>query len=63
MKSPAARLTVWHRTPAFSRSSRTAGLVNRAMPQTSLSAARASAMGVATWPVGPVIRILEPRMG
>src|SRR6185437_3619950 len=59
----AARLTVSHRTPAFSRSSRAAALVKRAMPHTSLSAASVLAMGTATCPVGPVIRILASRMG
>ncbi|MDT5220798.1 MAG: hypothetical protein QOF15_2903, partial [Mycobacterium sp.] len=34
-----------------------------AMPHTSLSAANAKATGVATWPVTPVIRIFESRMG
>src|SRR5258705_11271526 len=32
------------------------------MPHTSLSAARARATGLATWPVGPVIKILAPRI-
>src|SRR5271170_4146491 len=32
------------------------------MPHTSLSAARAWAMGLATCPVGPVIRIFVPRI-
>jgi hypothetical protein len=55
-------LTVSHRTPAFSRLSRADGSLNRAMPHTSLSVARAFAMGAATWPLGPVIKILDPRM-
>jgi hypothetical protein len=33
------------------------------MPHTSLSAESDLAMGFATWPVGPVMRIFEPRMG
>jgi hypothetical protein len=32
------------------------------MPHTSFSAAKAWAMGVASWPVGPVIKIFEPRI-
>jgi hypothetical protein len=62
VKPPDARLTVSHRTPAFSRFARPAASVKRAMPHTSLSAARARAIGAATWPVGPVIKILDPRI-
>src|ERR1019366_6998035 len=37
-----------------------AGSLKRATPQTSLPAAKARATGLATWPVGPVMRIFCP---
>ena len=47
VKSPVARSTVWHRIPAFSRPSQDVTSLKRAMPHTSLPAARARAMGAA----------------
>ena len=47
-------------TPNASTRSRSSGLPNLAMPQTSFVLANSLAIGKATWPAGPVMRIFSP---
>src|SRR5262249_35968579 len=47
-----------HTTPIASSASREPGSVKRASPQTSFVVASSRTIGLATWPAGPVTRIL-----
>ena len=62
-KSPVAMSIARVVTPRASTRSRDAASENRAMPQTSLSAARYWTSGKAIWPAGPVTRILVSDSG